>query len=145
MRSGSSITCARISDTTMGIPIQIRCDGITLQAELNDSPAAQAVADALPVTAPASRWGDEIYFTVDVDAELAPDARTEMAVGELAFWAPGRVVCILFGPTPASHGEEPRLVSEGNPIGMILDDAAALRDVADGAAVTLEPTIEDPS
>ena len=88
----------------MGQSIRITAGDVTLAAELNDSPTAAAIVEALPIEASGSRWGEEIYFSIPVEGQLAPDARADMAVGELAYWPPGNAFCIFFGLTPASDG-----------------------------------------
>ncbi|HID77040.1 MAG TPA: hypothetical protein EYP56_13725 [Planctomycetaceae bacterium] len=118
--------------------IRITVEDVSLAAELNDSPTAAAVLDALPIEASGSLWGEEIYFSIPVRAELAPDARADMEVGELAYWPPGNAFCIFFGPTPASTGPAPRAASEVNPIGRVLDDVEPLKSVPDGAVVRIE-------
>ena len=55
--------------------IIIEAGGICLGAELNDSPTAGKVWDALPIEGSANRWGDEIYFGIPVLADEEPDAR----------------------------------------------------------------------
>ena len=70
-------------------PIRILVDDLTLSAELNDSPTAQAIAAALPIEAQGSRWGDEIYFSTSVRQSEADDARDVFDVGELGYWPPG--------------------------------------------------------
>jgi len=110
---------------------------VSMLAEMNESPTAQMIWDALPIEARASTWGDEIYFGVPVDAPQAPDARAEVSVGELGYWPVGRAFCIFFGPTPVSSGPEPRAASPVNPIGRVLGDATEFREVADGATVRL--------
>ncbi|MGC9349145.1 MAG: cyclophilin-like fold protein [Anaerolineae bacterium] len=119
--------------------ISITVGGVTVGGELNDSPTAEKVWDALPVEASASTWGDEIYFGIPVAAPQAPDARAEVEVGTLAYWPVGSAFCIFFGPTPASHGDEPRAYSPVNIIGRVTDDATQLRAVAHGAPVRIEP------
>lgn len=118
--------------------IRIAAGNFTLAAELNDSPTADAVWEALPIQASASRWGDEIYFAVPVRMARATDARADVAVGELGYWPTGHAFCIFFGPTPASRGSEPRAASPVNPLGRLVGDSAPLRTVSDGAAVRLE-------
>lgn len=118
--------------------IRILADGLELIAELNDSPASDAIWKSLPFEAPANRWGEEIYFSIPVSCELADDARAEMQVGELAYWPPGSAFCIFWGPTPASQGNEPRAASPVNPVGMIQGDASQLNAVADGVNVRIE-------
>lgn len=122
----------------MTTTIRIRAGAIELDAELNDSATARAIAAALPVHAKANRWGDEIYFRTSVSQAEASDARAEMDVGELAYWRPGQAFCIFFGRTPASSDEHPQAASPANPIGRVLGDAALFRAVADGTDVVLE-------
>jgi uncharacterized protein len=116
----------------MPIPIIIAVRGLALRAELNDSAAAQAVAAALPITGEVNRWGEEVYFEIPVAADLAPDARADVAIGELGYWPPGRAFCIFFGRTPASTGPEPRAASAVNIIGKMTDDARRLRETREG-------------
>lgn len=122
----------------MGNAIRITAGDISLAAELNDSETARAIYEALPIEAPGNRWGEEIYFSIPVSQDLSDDARAEMEVGELAYWPPGSAFCIFFGPTPASHGNEPRAASPVNPVGQIAGDVARLSEVPDGTVVTID-------
>ena len=117
--------------------ITITAGEIILEAELNDSPTAQQIWDALPMTGSANIWGDEIYFEIPVTARQAPDARAEVEVGELGYWPMGRAFCIFFGPTPVSTDERPRAYSPVNVIGRVLGDATRFRAVADNTPVHL--------
>ncbi|MEZ4658794.1 MAG: cyclophilin-like fold protein [Caldilineaceae bacterium] len=118
--------------------ITITVDNITLRATLNDSPAAQQIGDALPITGKANVWGDEIYFGIPLSMDEADDARAEVEVGALAFWPPGNAFCIFYGPTPVSKGQEPRAYSPVNVFGHIEGDATQLRGTRSGAAVRIE-------
>jgi hypothetical protein len=117
--------------------ITITAGEISLEAELNDSPTAQQIWDALPITGSANTWGDEIYFEIPVMARQSPDARAEVEVGELGYWPVGRAFCIFFGPTPVSTDERPRAYSPVNIIGRVLGDATQFRAVADNTPVQL--------
>lgn len=116
-------------------PIIISIDGADYRAELNDSATGQAVADALPLEGSASRWGDEYYWSIGINAATSEDARTTFGVGELGYWPPGDAFCIFFGPTPASSGDEPVMANAGNPIGWITDDVSNLRTSGGGGAI----------
>lgn len=122
----------------MGEAIRISVGGVTVAAELNDSPTAQDIFAALPIKGSGSRWGDEIYFSIPVEQSLASDARDEMVVGELAFWPPGNAFCIFFGPTPASLAGEPRAASPANPVGRVTDGVSVLLSSKSGESVTIE-------
>ena len=118
--------------------ITIRAGEIAAPAELNDSPTAQKIWEALPIKARGNRWGDEIYFSIPVTMGSEPGARADVKVGELGYWPPGNAFCIFFGPTPASDGQEPRAASPVNVLGKITADAALFRQVKDGEQITLE-------
>jgi len=117
--------------------ITITAGGASLEAELNDSPAAQQIWEALPITGTAQTWGDEIYFEIPVMAGLEPDARAEVEVGELGYWPMGHAFCIFFGPTPSSVDERPRAYSPVNILGRVLGDATQFRVVQEGAEVRI--------
>jgi hypothetical protein len=118
--------------------IRITAGNISVEAELNSSATAKKLQAALPITGRANRWGDEIYFSIPVQAEEEPSARADMAVGEIAYWPPGSAFCMFWGPTPASTGSEPRAASPVNPLGKILGDAKKLAAVKSGAKVVIE-------
>ena len=117
--------------------ITIAAGSVALGAELNDGPTAQAIWEALPITGRANTWGDEIYFTIPVQAEQEPDARADVGVGELGYWPAGSAFCIFFGPTPASDGPEPRAASPVNILGRVLGDDTEFRQVRSGEKVAL--------
>jgi hypothetical protein len=117
--------------------ITILAGNVSLPAELNDSPTARQIWDALPIEGRACTWGDEIYFEIPVMAEQEPDARADVEVGELGYWPVGHAFCIFFGPTPASTGERPRAYSPVNVLGRVLGDAALFRTVQEGHQVQI--------
>lgn len=115
--------------------ITITAGEVSLEVELNDSPTAQQIWDALPLIGAANVWGDEIYFEIPVIAKQAPDARAEVEIGELGYWPVGRAFCIFFGPTPVSTDDRPRAYSPVNVVGRVLGDATQLRAVVDNTPV----------
>ncbi len=118
--------------------LTVTVDGTALDAEwTDDAPETRrAIEAALPLSGEATRWGDELYFrtSVDVDAE---NARAEVAEGTLAYWPQGNALCLFWGPTPASHGDEPRAASPVNVVGRVLD-TGPLSSLSGGAAVGVE-------
>jgi hypothetical protein len=121
--------------------ITITAGSVTVRAELNDSPTAQLIWEALPITGRANTWGDEIYFDIPVRAAQASDARADVEVGELGYWPVGSAFCIFFGPTPVSASDQPRAASPVNVVGRVLGDATAFREVGAGATVTLSKAV----
>lgn len=118
--------------------LRLDVDSAALTAEWSDTNATtrHAVADALPLAGEATRWGDELYFRTDVDVP-AEDAQTEVPVGAIAYWPQGNAICLFWGPTPASHGDEPRAASPVNVIA-VLDDIEPLTHLDGGATVRIE-------
>ncbi|GAG52831.1 unnamed protein product, partial [marine sediment metagenome] len=82
--------------------IKITVGSLSMEAELNETPTANKVADALPIRSALNTWGDELYFTIPVEAELDESAREEVEVGDLGYWSYGKAFCIFFGQTPMS-------------------------------------------
>ena len=121
--------------------IQIRAASITLEAVLNDSKTAQAIWEALPLTASANTWGDEIYFTIAVNLEQEKGQEL-VELGDLGYWPTGSAFCIFFGPTPMSRGEEIRPASAVTIFGRIAGDATTLKSVSSGTEITIERKIE---
>ncbi len=117
--------------------IRIVVGHVVLDAELNDTPTALKIADILPFKGPFNTWGDEIYFTVPVDAGLDESAREEVEMGDLGYWPQGRAFCIFFGPTPMSTGGRIIPASAVNIIGRVRGDVLRLKEVMEEDEVAL--------
>ena len=127
----------------MNREIHLSAADVSVRAQLDESATASAIWAALPLQAVASRWGDEIYFSISVRLAEEPGARQDMAVGELGYWPVGAAFCVFFGPTPVSKGPGPRAYSNVNPFGRVLGDATVLRAVRDGDPVAIEAALQD--
>jgi hypothetical protein len=109
--------------------IKVTAGRVTVTATLNDSNTARLIADALPFDASARLWGDEVYFSTPVTAgEDDPQATVES--GAVAYWPPGKALCLFFGQQP---------YSPVNIVGRIAGDPGVLATVRDGDAVRVEP------
>ncbi len=117
--------------------IKVTAGSVVVTAELYDTQTANLVWDALPITASGSTWGDEIYFRTPVSVE-EQDAVPTVEMGAIAYWPPGQAICLFFGPTPMSVGDEIRPASPVNVFGRIVGDPTVLKDVRSGAEVRVE-------
>ena len=97
---------------------------VELLSEWNDSTTSQLIYDALPLEATGKYWGGEIYFEIPVKAPAEADARDVVEPGTVAYWPAGHCLCIFWGPTPASQGDECRAASEVNIVGRVLNPEA---------------------
>jgi hypothetical protein len=85
---------------------------------LNDTATATKVIEILPITASVNIWGEEIYFSIPVEADLE-NAKETVSLGDIAYWPQGKALCIFFGTTPVSKSDEIRPISAVNIIGEI--------------------------
>src|SRR5271157_4343961 len=109
--------------------LKMSIGSVKLEAELFDTPTADAIYAKLPFTSSASTWGDEVYFSTPVRVGKEPDAKDVIELGELAFWVEGHSIAIGFGPTPISRGNEIRLVTRTNVWGKAIGPITQLRKV----------------
>ena len=117
--------------------IEISAGDVIVTAVLNDSDTADELWAALPITARAQTWGDEIYFSIPVSVEEAADSQETVEMGAVAYWPPGSALCLFWGPTPTSAPGEIRPASAVNVMGLIDGDPTVLGGVADGAEVVV--------
>ena len=121
--------------------IKIKAGTIEVIAELNETRTAEAIWEALPITGYVNLWGDEIYFSIPVSLE-PEDAQELVSLGDLGYWPPGTAFCLFFGPTPMSVGQEIRPASPVNVFGKIIGDTNVLRQVVQGAEITVDRETE---
>ncbi len=116
--------------------IEISAGDVTAYAVLNDTELAQTIWEALPIEASASTWGAEIYFEIPVQAgNEAPQETVEL--GDLGYWPPGSAMCIFFGPTPMSQGDEIRPASPVTVWGKLEGDPTVFKTVLAGAKIVV--------
>lgn len=117
--------------------IRIKAGRIEMSAELNESKTVSLIWDALPIKTKVNTWGDEIYFSIPVKAEL-DNPKEVVEKGDLGYWPPESAFCIFFGPTPISKGEEIRPASGVNLVGRLLGDSREFKKVSSGERIILE-------
>jgi len=117
--------------------IRITAKDVTAEAELNDSKTAQTILNALPIESRANRWGEEVYFSTQLKIS-EEDPKEVVQMGDLGFWPPGKAICIFFGRTPASRGDEIRPASPVNVFGKVIGDPGVFAQVREGTKVRVE-------
>ena len=118
--------------------IRITAGEVALEAELNDTATAAKIGAALPIRTSFNTWGDEIYFSIPVDAELDDSAQDVVEVGDLGYWPPGSAFCIFFGLTPVSEPGRIMPASAVNVIGKVVGDATLFKQAMRAREVVLE-------
>ncbi len=134
-----------MSGTGLGMPgekpsdrkITITAGQVSATALLRHAPTADLIWSVLPIEARANTWGDEIYFSIPVNAPLEKNAKEVVQLGDLGYWPPGSAFCIFFGPTPSSCGDEIRPASAVNIVGRLEGDPTIFKQVAEGTKVVI--------
>ena len=117
--------------------ILIKTDELEVKADLFDTSTGRSLYEAVPFEAEAKTWGDEIYFEVPVVEELDETAKEVVEIGDIGYWPTGKAMCLFFGPTPMSRGDEIRPASAVNIIGRIDGDATVLKGVPPGTRIRI--------
>lgn len=112
----------------------------TIDLELDDeiSPmTVKAFLDRLPFTVGINSWGEEIYTSETSITVKEENAKSLVELSDVAYWPPGKAICLFFGPTPIGKKGEIKPYSPVNVIGKIkTTDKKFLKDIPDGMTVT---------
>jgi len=112
----------------------------TIDLELDDgiSPmTVKALLDRLPFTVAINSWGEELYTSETPITVKEENARSLVELSDVAYWPPGKAICLFFGPTPIGKKGEIKPYSPVNVIGKIKTvDKKFLKDIPDGMMVT---------
>lgn len=117
--------------------IKISAGEVEVTAIINQSSTADLIWNSLPIEEPASIWGDEIYFRTSIEAD-EDDAQEVVDIGDIGYWPPGSAICLFFGLTPASNGNEIRPASAVNLVGKIQGDSTKLKRVNSGDTIIIK-------
>ncbi len=121
----------------MSKKIMIVTETVQMEAELNESKTAALIREALPLSAAASTWGDEIYFAIPVKTGN-DNVVSVVRVGDLTYWPEGSCFCIFFGKTPDSTDTEIKPASLVNLVGRFSGDPELWKTVSSGDTIRLE-------
>jgi len=114
-----------------------RAGAVVVELTGKNPKTAEALLRALPFESQAMKWGDEVYFSTPV--EMGEEEADEVVeVGAVAYWPPGRALCLFYGPTPISGPGEIRPASPVNVIGRVVEGLSVLKEVREGERVRVE-------
>ena len=112
----------------------------TIDLELDDEMSPNTVKsflDRLPFTVAINSWGEELYTSETPVVIGEENAKAVVELMDVAYWPPGKAICLFFGPTPIGKKDEIKPYSPVNVIGKIkTTDKKFLKDVPDGIMVT---------
>jgi uncharacterized protein len=115
----------------------LQAGAVSLTLELRETPTSKAVYAAAPFEARAQTWGEEIYFSTPVSAQLEADARQVVEPGTVCFWTEGDALALPWGRTPISTDERPKLASRCNVLGTLVGDPKTLGRIKAGEKITV--------
>jgi len=110
-------------------------DTKAIEIELDDTLAPKTISSilkCLPISVGIHVWGEEIYTDPIPVVEYKENQKALVNLMDVAYWPPGKAICLFFGPTPLGRNGEIRPYSPVNVIGRIKDaDKSFLRNVQD--------------
>ena len=107
--------------------------------ELSDEFAPKTVKsflEKLPFTLELFVWGDEIYTSSSPISVPEENSQSLVSLNDVAYWPPGKAVCLFYGPTPTSKEGEISPASPVNIIGKIKNPDKSILKNAEGKKVT---------
>lgn len=120
------------------LKIKIVLQDTIIKGEFFNTECAKKIYDTLPIESKVNEWGDEFYFTIPVRCESDKTATKNLKIGDIGYWPPGNALCIFFGPTPLSTGNDPVPASEVNIVGRILDDPNIFKELIGVKKIRIE-------
>ncbi len=89
----------------------------------------------LPFEGKANLWGEEIYFKIPIEEIEPENPRRVLKEGEVGIWIEEPSLCIFFGKTPISKGNEIIAYSDVNVIGKIEGDFKVFKKIKRGEKI----------
>ena len=108
--------------------------------ELNDESApktVKAILEKLPIEVMINRWGDELYTEPTLVKVGTENAKSTVNLMDVAYWPQGNALCLFYGPTPISSGNEIKPYSPVNVIGRIISKENIAKKVDDSTKVII--------
>ena len=106
-------------------------------SEENAPETVRAILAKLPIEVMINRWGDELY-TEPIPVKVRPEnAKSAVTLMDVAYWPEGNALCLFFGPTPISKGNEIKPYSPVNVVGRIVSKENIAKKVSDSTKVII--------
>lgn len=93
---------------------KITIHDISIIVNIKKTFTSEKIWEMLPYTSINKKWGNENYFSFNINCPLECDAKSVIELGDIVFWPEGKCIAIGYGSTPISKGEEIRLISKCN-------------------------------
>ncbi len=117
--------------------LAITSGSVQLVVMTRKTETAKQILAALPIRGKALSWGEEVYFTVPVNAGREADAKAVVERGEIAFWTQGHAIAIGYGKTPLSQESEIRLAAPCNIWADAIGDVRELALIEEGDPIEI--------
>lgn len=108
--------------------------------ELSEESAPETVKvilAKLPIEVMINRWGDELYTEPMPVKVRSENAKSAVNLMDVAYWPEGNALCLFFGPTPISKGNEIKPYSPVNVVGRIVSKENMAKKVSDSTKVII--------
>lgn len=108
--------------------------------ELSEESAPEtvkAILAKLPIEVMINRWGDELYTEPMPVKVRSENAKSAVNLMDVAYWPEGNALCLFFGPTPISKGNEIKPYSPVNVVGRIVSKENIAKKVNDSTKVII--------
>lgn len=119
----------------MKYSVQLDIENSRIILEIDDtfSPnTANSFLKSLPFDVDLNVWGEEIYSSSSPVKIPEENAKSPVALNDIAYWPTGKAICLFYGPTPVGKEGEITPASPVNVIGKIISPDKSVLDIADG-------------
>lgn len=111
---------------------------ITIELDKKKSPhTVELLQHCLPFKVGIHVWGEEIYTDPTPISIQEENSMSTLQINDVAYWPPGKAICLFFGRTPIGKKDEIKPYSPVNVIGKILSpNKTILSKIKEGTQVT---------
>lgn len=118
--------------------INLSTDRTTLVAEIADTDISEKLFASLPFFSTINIWGEEIYFSMPEINTSGADLTEDVSVGDIAYWPEGNCLCVFWGKTPLSTGDNPVPASGVIVLGKITEGLEKIHNISEGENISVE-------